>query len=129
MCPNRASDVVAQIFEADVDEGVMWAMSARERRFVLYHLLDEDRASVDRLADAVAGWMAATDTSVGDRPDQQSLEQTLYHNHLPRLADAGLVEFDPDERVVTSESLSEPVRDLVQVTYMAEHQTDDPTDR
>lgn len=33
--------------------------------------------------------------------EAKRLQLTLHHRHLPKLDDAGLVEFDPDEKTVT----------------------------
>jgi predicted transcriptional regulator len=36
-----------------------------------------------------------------DTHQAERLRPTLYHHHLPKLDDIGLVEFDPDEKTVT----------------------------
>lgn len=36
-----------------------------------------------------------------DPNEAKRLQTSLYHHHLPKLDDAGLVEFDPDEKIVT----------------------------
>lgn len=121
MSPSGAADVFAAVLAADVDEDVVRALAERERRYVVYYALDHERVSIDELGDVVAGWVAANEGRVMVPPDRESLVIDLYHNHIPRLADAGLVEFDETTQVVTAVSLPGAVRDLVQLTYMAEH--------
>lgn len=123
MCPESSQDVLAQILAADVTTDEMRAMSARERRYVMYYLLDHERTSVDELGDVLAGWMAATERRVTTGVDRESLLIALYHTHLPKLADAGLVEFDADRGVVARTSLSDPVRDLIRTVHRAEHRS------
>lgn len=73
-------------------------LADRRRRYVLYYLDDaeDDVVTLDELSDHVAdrreAWSANTDgTGV------VALERVrvgLHHNHLPRLADAGLIDYD-----------------------------------
>lgn len=119
-------DVLAEILAADVDEDVLRALGTREQRYTLYHLLDNERATLSELADALAGWMATTERRVTTDVDRSSLRIALYHNHLPQLASAGLVDFDDVDRVVDRSPLSAGERDLVEAAYLAEHWTSDP---
>lgn len=83
-CGNAASDertgeALDALFEALADE---------RRRYVLAYLDagEEDVATVPDLVDHVAD-----EASVDDR---ERVSVALHHAHLPKLADAGLVEFD-----------------------------------
>lgn len=70
------------------------ALANPRRRDVLYHLSENDAATID----ALAAEIAARETDV--RPedvssdDREATMVDLHHTHLPKLADAGLVEFD-----------------------------------
>ena len=127
MCSNGTDDVLARILTADVDEDVMQALSARERRYVLYHLLDHERITLAELADVVAGWLAVNEQRVTTTVDRESIRLALYHNHLPKLAAIDLIAFDPEEKVVDRSPLTEPEYDLIEAAYLAEHRTDDTT--
>lgn len=116
-------DVLATILAAEVDEDVLRALGTREQRYTLYHLLDHERVTLSELADVLAGWMAATECRVTTDVDRSSLRIALYHNHLPRLASAGLVDFDAVESVVDRSPLSTDERELVEAAYLAEHWT------
>jgi len=67
-------------------------LSREHRRRVLYYLMDnEGAASIDDIAEHAAG---ASD----DAADAAAVG--LHHTHLPRLADAGVIDYDRDtERV------------------------------
>lgn len=129
MCPESSHGALAQILATDVASDVMRALSARERRYVMYYLLDRGRVSTDELGDVLAGWTAATERGVATAADRESLLVSLYHSHLPALVDAGLVEFDETEDVVTRASLSGSVRDLVRAVYRAERRSAVPNER
>lgn len=123
---DDAPDVLARILSADVDEDVLRALGTREQRYTLYHLLDHERVTLSELADVLAGWMATTERRVTTDVDRSSLRVALYHNHLPRLESAGLVDFDAAASVVDRSPLSADERELVEAAYLAEHWTGEP---
>ena len=71
-------------------------LAESRRRYTLYALVgtDDGLADVETLADEVSMWEART----GDEPITDSLRQDiadeLRETHLPRLAEADIVEFD-----------------------------------
>ena len=79
------------------------ALADTDRRRVLAALLDAQTQTVDDLARTLAGidgqpadrCSAELSTNAIDRHHLR-----LYHVHLPRLADAGLVSYDSDQNVV-----------------------------
>lgn len=127
MSNDSAPDVLGQILTADADEDVLRALGTREQRYTLYHLLDHERATLDELADVLAGWMAATGMGVTTGVERSSLRIALYHNYLPKLADAGLLAFDTEENVVDRSPLSDAERELIEAAYLAEHWTGEQT--
>ena len=125
MSTDGASTLLREILAAEFDEDVLRALSVREQRYALYHFLDHERATLDELADALAGWMAATENRVTTNVDRSSLRLALYHRSLPQLDDAGLLSFDPERKVVNRSPLSTAERDLIEAACIAEHWTDD----
>jgi len=99
-------DVLSRVLAADVDEDILRALGTREQRYTLYHLLDHERVTLSELADVLAGWLATTESRVTTNADRSSLRIALYHNHLPQLASAGLVDFDATQSVVDRSPLS-----------------------
>lgn len=125
MSTDGAPNVLGQILAADVDEDVLRALSTRAQRYTLYHFLDHERATLEELADVLAGWIAATEGRVTTDADRSSLRVSLYHNYLPQLAAVGLIAFDPEEKVADRTPLSEAERELLENACAAEHWTDE----
>lgn len=63
------------------------------RRGVLYALERHGRTSVEELARRIAAWQSGGDAN---SPDPESVRTSLVHSHLPKLQDAGVVEFDQE---------------------------------
>lgn len=82
--------------ELDAEER-QYLLSSPARRAVLAVLAEN--ASSMTLADLASEVAGARTDALGD-VDCRNLEVVLHHNHLPRLADAGLVEYDPSANSV-----------------------------
>lgn len=81
------------------------------RRQVVSRLLDEDPVSVDALAEHVAASERPTPNgSAGNRTD---VHLTLRHNHLPRLADRGLINYDIENGIVALTDSNDRLRSFV----------------
>lgn len=81
-------------------------------RRVLTHLLEKNESSVDELADVLSGW--ETENGVVSAERHRQIRIALHHQHLPQLATAGLVTFDPGTGHVVMEELDSPRRALLQ---------------
>lgn len=124
MTEARPRTLFEYLVGAAVDDDVLAALSVAKRRYVCYHLLDEGQVTLADLADAVADWMTAAHVGPAKRVDRDQLRTALYHTHVPVLAEAGLVEVGEDWQVVEP-TLSDAERELIEVTHLAEHWTDD----
>lgn len=90
-------------------------LSADRRRHVVSLLTTAERTlPLDELAEAVAV-LERGDVDEPGADDLDSVRISLHHVHLPRLDDAGVVDYDPDERTVEIASLPEVYRDVVAV--------------
>lgn len=91
-------------------EELLQAVAHPRRRQVLRYLHENgiETTTAGKLAAAIS---ATTDDE--SPTDRETLQIELQHNHLPRLADAGLVEFDPRNATVRYDS-PEPVGKLVE---------------
>lgn len=71
-------------------------LADEKRRRVLGYLADTDDgvAAFSELLEHVA------DDSAGESSDNERVAVSLHHNHLPKLADANVVEYDPRSEVV-----------------------------
>jgi DNA-binding transcriptional ArsR family regulator len=71
-------------------------LSSARRRYVLYLLRTEGEMELTELAEHVAAW--ENDTTIEELTKQQRkrVYVSLYQTHVPKLADAGLVDYDQD---------------------------------
>lgn len=87
-----------------VESGAIFdALSRRRRRYCCYCL--SAVADGETTVDAPAAEVVRTETGVdGSDPsddDYDRVRSSLHHRHLPKLADAGIVVYEPADRTVT----------------------------
>lgn len=77
------------------------ALASPRRRYVVARLCEAaDTHPLDELAFEVAAWELGCGPASVSKETEEHVFTSLYHNHAPKLANAGLVEFDPDELTV-----------------------------
>ncbi|WP_394742282.1 DUF7344 domain-containing protein [Natronococcus roseus] len=71
-----------------------------DRRRVALEILAEytEPFGLDELAVAIANREAELKADGEERPSVEQVAVTLHHAHLPRLADAGVIEYEPESR-------------------------------
>lgn len=82
---------------AEATTDILDALTHRRRRLILYYLHDRSGpVEADELARQILAW--ETNTTVGNITDGdcERVVTGLYHNHLPKLADAGMIEYDQE---------------------------------
>lgn len=95
-------------------ERILATLNDENRRYLLYHLLDEDVSDLDTAARRVAAWKY--DCRPDDVPEDvhERTKYKLYHAHVPRLVDLDIVEFDERSEALrfwkTPEKLAEFLR-------------------
>ncbi|WP_049981500.1 DUF7344 domain-containing protein [Halolamina rubra] len=99
------------------------AMASRERRRLLYVLLDGEERTVEEVATVLVGWDATESGTVGDPDDRNLVLLRLVHIHLPLLDDAGLVAYDDERGRVRAESLDEATREYIERGIDAESES------
>ena len=88
--------------EAASLDSIHAVLSDRRRRFVVDILVGrQSPISLNVLARAVATRIPAApaDSVAGDAPEE--IATTLHHRHLPKLAEANVLEYDPETKTVT----------------------------
>lgn len=111
------------------DEVFALLSSPRRRRVVRYLLLNDGEVSSGTLVDAIAALEAAPGSDSPETGDRKSVYVSLRQTHLPRLAEAGVVEYDPEEDTVRPTArlslLAPPLR---AVDELSPHESDgEPT--
>jgi len=97
-------------------------LSSPRRRYVLYFLRTEQSPiQLTDLAEHVAAW--ENDTTVEDLSTQQRkrVYVSLYQTHLPKLSEAGLVEYDDDSGAVSIASKASEID-----PYLGDAETETP---
>lgn len=106
-----------------LDELLDLLTSAR-RRYVLYLLAENEHANVQNLAVQIAAW--EDDVSLrevsDDRHDRVVLD--LFHNHLPRLADDHIVEFDRRSGDIVRGGSFESIEEVVERVRALDDESD-----
>lgn len=87
---------------------VMGNLAAQRRRVILTCLLNAETGQVtsDALVDYVVD-----ETTHSQSPDREAVAATLYHQHLPKLAADGFIEYERDHgsiRTTAKTELAEP---------------------
>lgn len=90
-------------------------LSSSRRRYALYCLRDAEKAlSLADLAEDVADLETETPRPEIEKKTVKDVYLSLYHHHVPKLADAGLVQYDRELDLVSLPLRSEEVCESVQ---------------
>ena len=88
----------------DVSSSVIWhLLSDPRRRHILEHLHSTERTTLAALARGIEARIGVGESGDGERTSasHRRIEIALAHDHLPRLADCGVIAYDPStQRVV-----------------------------
>jgi hypothetical protein len=93
----------------DPNPDVVWRLlSDPRRRYVLEHLHSTERTTLAALARGIEARIEGGEPGDGERTSasRRRIEIALAHDHLPRLADCGVVAYDPStlEVVLTADA-------------------------
>ncbi|MFP8952250.1 hypothetical protein ACLI4Z_04635 [Natrialbaceae archaeon A-arb3/5] len=69
-------------------------LSESERRYLLYLLAENPGMNLEDLISQVAAWERGEPVTTIDTETRQRVYVSLVHNHLPRLADYDIIEYD-----------------------------------
>lgn len=82
---------------------ILEALTHRRRRYVLYYLHERSEpAEAEEIAKQILAWETDRDPDAVTTEEAEQVLADLYHNHLPRLADEGLIDYD--RRTLTARS-------------------------
>jgi hypothetical protein len=84
----------------DIDE-VFEALDHFRRRYLVFSLLVEDKpVSLANAAMELYAWEQSVPLDAVEEDDLTALSAALYHVHVPKLRELGIVTYDEDERAV-----------------------------
>lgn len=76
-------------------DAVFDALADERRRFILRYVIDQSGGvGFDELANGIHNRETRSNGGFSERDDRERIRCALYHSHLPKLDDAGIVEFD-----------------------------------
>lgn len=90
--PDESSDAGQPVPDGVVD--LFDSLSSVRRCAIVHVLNDRSPLAEDELAARLVDLRAAAETR------REQVHVTLRHRHLPKLADAGVVEYEPDDGLV-----------------------------
>jgi hypothetical protein len=107
-------------------DGVFEALASRRRRAVCYALTKRDEWSLSDLATTVAAIEAGVpEQAVSDEQQQQTFVG-LFHSHVPKLAERGIVDFDERTKTVVAGERAPHVLALLQALAKSNGQMPSP---
>ncbi|WP_254764801.1 DUF7344 domain-containing protein [Natrinema marinum] len=100
-------DEIASVANADEDERlskdvIFELLKNRRWREVLAYLLEADETvTLGELAEQIAAWENDTDVNALSSDQRKRVYVALYQTHLPKMDDAGIVEYDQDRGLIS----------------------------
>jgi len=96
----------------DVSEDRLFDVLSNQRRRFAVHLLQQDRrdaVAIGDMAEQIAAWENEIDTAEITGGQRKRVYTALQQSHLPKMDDAGVVEFNKDRGVVEPTPILENV--------------------
>jgi len=100
-------DEIASVAESDADQRlskdvIFELLKNRRRREVLAYLLEaEETVTLGELAEQIAAWENDIDIAALSSDQRKRVYVALYQTHLPKMDDAGIVEYDQDRGLIS----------------------------
>ncbi|WP_049923640.1 DUF7344 domain-containing protein [Halopiger djelfimassiliensis] len=100
-------EIASSVGDSDADEQlskdvIFELLKNRRRREVLTYLLEaEETVTLGELAEQIAAWENDTDVNALSSDQRKRVYVALYQTHLPKMDDAGIVEYDQDRGLIS----------------------------
>ncbi|WP_436346744.1 DUF7344 domain-containing protein [Natronorubrum sp. FCH18a] len=100
-------DEIASVADSDEEQRlskdvIFELLKNRRRREVLAYLLESDETvTLGELAEQIAAWENDTEVSALSSDQRKRVYVALYQTHLPKMDDAGIVEYDQDRGLIS----------------------------
>ena len=120
--PDEITSVATDEDEQLSKDIIFELLKNRRRREVLAYLLDADETvTLGELAEQIAAWENDTSVNALNSDQRKRVYVALYQTHLPKMDDAGIVEYDQDRGLI---SLADNADLLMMYLDMDSHQQD-----
>lgn len=73
---------------------VLEALADTRSRYLCHYVVENEPCDIEECADAVAAWETGTEPAAVPEERHRHVKTSLFHNHLPKLRDLGIVEYD-----------------------------------
>lgn len=113
------------------DEGVdevLSLVSESRRRQTLYCLLSNRTLDIDTIATQIAAWENNESIASVSKQAEESIKIALHHNHLPKLAEVGIIEYDGRSGDIVSGEGFDEIASTVEQLRENEDECDDVED-
>ncbi|AXR78673.1 DUF7344 domain-containing protein [Natrarchaeobaculum sulfurireducens] len=100
-------EIASSVSDSEADDGlskdvIFELLKNRRRREVLAYLLEaEETVTLGELAEQIAAWENDTDVNALSSDQRKRVYVALYQTHLPKMDDAGIVEYDQDRGLIS----------------------------
>lgn len=102
-------------------------LANRRRRGVLYYLKEhEETVSMRELAEQIAAWEHGTTVQLLGSGERQRVYISLYQNHLPKLDDNGVIEYDQSRGTIARTDVADQFDPYIQHPPYAEETDEQP---
>lgn len=130
MSPYGGHYTTVTIPELSIPGDLLHNLSDPRRRYVLYLLLENEQANVENLSLQIAAWENDVSVSAVSAADHRAVRVGLVHNHLPRLAEHDVIEYDRRSGDLVRGDRFESIRPVVEqvraIDEQGEHAQDAP---
>jgi hypothetical protein len=99
------------------------AISEQRRRYVFRYLKDHESAPVSEIAKHVKAYETSQPPSTLTEHEYSAVQSDLQHNHLPRLADYGLLNYDARTGDVSFDEAPQTFMLLISLCELIESQS------
>ena len=100
---------------------ILELLANRRRRYLLYALRDKDEPiELSKLAETVAGWEHDVPPADVEKNEYKSVYVSSVQCHVPKLADAGVVDHDENNHTVILSENFEQLRPYLQLVMLDE---------